>query len=136
MINLILLTLCIDMTPLEKAIWKVESSCHPGGEPFYGDNGKSAGPFQISALYWVDSGIGGEWPYTVFNLESSVRCFRGFQAKYAKPHRIPEGMSLSEAKARMHVGGPKALRATGEKKKRCDEYWERVQAAADSPLDD
>jgi len=118
-----------DMTPIERAIWQVESSQHPGGVPFYGDGGAAAGPFQIHKGYWIDSGIGGKYPQDLFDLKTSVRCFRGFMGRYAVPHRIPDGMSLYEAMARMHVGGPKALYATGKKKEHCDKYWENVQEA-------
>ena len=45
------------------------------------------------------------------------------------PHRIPEGMTKAEAMARMHNGGPAALRATGKKKENLDRYWSKVQKA-------
>jgi hypothetical protein len=47
--------------------------------------------------------------------------------RYAKPHRIPEGMTKDEAMARMHNGGPAALRATGKKKQNLDRYWAKVK---------
>ena len=123
--------LSIDMTPLERAIWKVESTCRTG--EIWGDyvNGvpKSAGAFQIGKPYFTDSKINGKWPDAVFDLDTSVLCFRAYMARYAKPHRIPEGMTKAEAMARMHNGGPAALRATGKKKENLDRYWSKVQKA-------
>tara|TARA_Y100001951_G_scaffold97336_1_gene96974 strand:- start:179 stop:592 length:414 start_codon:yes stop_codon:yes gene_type:complete len=119
--------LSIDMTPLERAIWQVESNCHPGGVPFYGDGGAAAGPMQVHRNYFLDSGIGGTYPQDLFELDTSVRCFRAYMKRYAKPHRIPEGMTKDEAMARMHNGGPAALRATGKKKQNLDRYWSKVK---------
>lgn len=119
--------LSIDMTPLERAIWQVESNCHAGGIPIYGDGGRAAGPFQIHKGYWQDSKIGGTYPQDLFELDTSVRCFRAYMNRYAKPHRIPEGMTKDEAMARMHNGGPAALRATGKKKQNLDRYWSKVK---------
>jgi hypothetical protein len=119
--------LSIDMTPLERAIWKVETNCRTG--EIWGDNHTSAGPFQIGKAYFTDSKIKGKWPDAVFDLDTSVRCFRAYMARYAKPHRIPEGMTKAEAMARMHNGGPAALRATGKKKENLDRYWSKVQKA-------
>ena len=119
--------LSIDMTPLERAIWKVESNCRTG--EIWGDNHTSAGPFQIGKPYFIDSNIKGKWPNAVFDLDTSVVCFRAYMDRYAKPYRIPTGMSRDEAMARLHNGGPNALRATGNKKKNLDRYWSKVQKA-------
>lgn len=119
--------LSIDMTPLERAIWKVETNCRTG--EIWGDNHTSAGGFQIGKPYFTDSKIKGKWPDAVFDLDTSVLCFRAYMARYAKPHRIPEGMTKAEAMARMHNGGPAALRATGKKKENLDRYWSKVQKA-------
>ena len=119
--------LSIDMTPLERAIWKVESNCRTG--EIWGDNHTSAGAFQIGKPYFTDSKIKGKWPDAVFDLDTSVRCFRAYMKRYAKPSRIPEGMTKAEAMARMHNGGPAALRATGKKKENLDRYWSKVQKA-------
>ena len=123
--------LSIDMTPLERAIWKVETNCRTG--EIWGDyvNGKpkSAGGFQIGNPYFTDSKLKGKWPDAVFDLDTSVLCFRAYMDRYAKPHRIPEGMTKAEAMARMHNGGPAALRATGKKKENLDHYWSKVKKA-------
>ena len=119
--------LSIDMTPLERAIWKVESNCRTG--EIWGDNHTSAGPLQIGKPYFIDSNIKGKWPNAVFDLDTSVVCFRAYMDRYAKSHRIPEGMTKIEAMARMHNGGPFALRATGKKKQNLDRYWSKVQNA-------
>ena len=119
--------LSIDMTPLERAIWKVETNCRTG--EIWGDNHTSAGAFQIGKPYFTDSKIKGKWPDAVFDLDTSVLCFRSYMARYAKPHRIPEGMTKAEAMARMHNGGPAALRATGKKKENLDRYWAKVKRA-------
>ncbi len=119
--------LSIDMTPLERAIWKVETNCRTG--EIWGDNFTSAGGFQIGKPYFTDSQIKGLWPEAVFDLDTSVRCFRAYMTRYAKPSRIPEGMTKAEAMARMHNGGPAALRATGKKKENLDRYWSKVQKA-------
>ena len=117
--------LSIDMTPLERAIWKVETNCRTG--EIWGDfvDGvpRSAGPYQIGSLYFQDSGVKGKWPESVFDLEKSVECFRAYMARYAKPHRIPDRMSLEEFKARSHVGGPK-----GPYRKSSLPYWKKVKA--------
>ena len=119
--------LSIDMTPLERAIWKVETNCRTG--EIWGDNHTSAGAFQIGKPYFTDSKIKGKWPDAVFDLDTSVLCFRAYMARYAKSHRIPAGMTKAEAMARMHNGGPAALRATGKKKENLDRYWSKVQKA-------
>jgi hypothetical protein len=119
--------LSIDMTPLERAIWKVETNCRTG--EIWGDNHTSAGAFQIGKPYFTDSKIKGKWPDAVFDLDTSVLCFRSYMARYAKPHRIPEDMTKAEAMARMHNGGPAALRATGKKKENLDRYWAKVKKA-------
>jgi len=117
--------LSVDMTPLEQAIWKVETNCQTG--EIWGDyvDGvpRSAGPFQIGSLFFQDSGVEGKWPDAVFDLDKSVETFRGFMARYAKPHRIPAGMSMNEFKARMQVGGPK-----GPYRKSSLPYWKKVKA--------
>ena len=117
----------IEMTTLERAIWQVESGC--GNGEIWGDNNTSAGPFQISKLYFIDSRLDGKWPQAVFDVNTSVVCFRAYMDRYAKPYRIPTGMSRDEAMARLHNGGPNALRATGNKKKNLDRYWSKVQKA-------
>tara|TARA_R100000655_G_scaffold28617_3_gene58123 strand:- start:1296 stop:1691 length:396 start_codon:yes stop_codon:yes gene_type:complete len=115
------IALSIDMTPLERAIWKVETNCRTG--EIWGDNHTSAGALQIGALYFQDSGIKGKWPQAVFDLDTSVLCFRGYMKRYAKPHRIPEGMSVEEFKARSHVGGPR-----GPFRKSSLPHWNKVKA--------
>ena len=107
--------LSIDMTPLERAIWKVETNCRTG--EIWGDNHTSAGGFQIGKPYFTDSKIKGKWPDAVFDLDTSVLCFRAYMETKA------------EAMARMHNGGPAALRATGKKKENLDRYWSKVQKA-------
>ena len=36
-------------------------------------------------------------------------------------------MSIEEVKARMHNGGPQALKATGKKKENLDRFWGAVK---------
>ena len=93
--------LSIDMTPLERAIWKVETNCRTG--EIWGDNHTSAGGFQIGKPYFTDSKIKGKWPDAVFDLDTSVLCFRAYMARYAKPHR--------------------------KKKENLDLYWSKVKKA-------
>ena len=125
LLELLTVLLTVEMTPLEQAIWKVETNCETG--EIWGDyvDGvpRSAGPFEIGAAYFSDSGVRGQWPEVVFDLKKSVECFRRYMARYAKPHRIPAGMSLKEFKARTHVGGPK-----GPYRKSSLPYWEKVKA--------
>lgn len=127
--NFLSLVVALEMTPLELAIWEVESGQFPGGTPFFGDNGAAAGPMQVHKNYWIDSGVGGKYPDSLFDLGHSVKCFRGYMDRYAIPSRIPSGSKMceNEIKARLHNGGPQALKATGKKKKNLDRYWEKVK---------
>ena len=118
-----------EMSKLERAIWAVESSCHPGGVPMFSDKGFTAGPYCLSKGAMLDSGVAGKWPDAVFDLQTSVDVFRGFQARYNKPHRLPAGTSYDYAAALMWNGGPNALKAPpGSRKwKRLQTYWGKVQ---------
>ena len=115
------------MTDLELAIWQVESSQQVG--PIWGDFvdglATSCGPFQVSKNYFIDSKQPGKWPDAVFELESSVMCFRSYMHRWG--YRIPDGMSFEEGASRLHNGGPNCLKATGQKKKNLDQYWSKVQ---------
>ena len=118
-----------EMSNLERAIWAVESSCHPGGVKLMADKGYTAGPLCISKAAMIDSRVSGKWPDAVFDLKTSVDVFRGFQARYNKPHRLPAGTSYNYAAALMWNGGPNALKALpgSRKHKRLQAYWAKVQ---------
>ena len=119
------------MTDLEIAIWVVESNQHPGGEPFFADRGFTAGPYCISKNYLADSRLPGRWPDAVFDLDFSVQVFRAYMARWGSEDRRPAGMSQEEFWARLHNGGPKAAKATGKKKERLDQYWDKVRKVLD-----
>ena len=121
-----------NMEPLLVAIWEVESSRHPGGVPFYADGGYTAGPLCISAAYLTDSRKPGRWPDAVFDLDYSCEVFRAYMARWGSKERIQTqapGMSQAEAWARLHNGGPQALRAKPgtKKRKNLDAYWAKVE---------
>ena len=120
------------MDPLLVAIWEAESSRHPGGEPFFADSGFTAGPLCVSKGYLTDSRLPGRWPDAVFDLEYSCQVFRAYMDRWGSDERIQAqapGMSRAEAWARLHNGGPQALRAKpGTKKRRnLDAYWAKVK---------
>jgi hypothetical protein len=100
------------------AIRFVESSSRPPHLVPDGDGGASIGPFQIGRLYWMDSGVDGEWE-DCRDLEYSRRVVLAYFRRYGK-----EALRVGdwERLARMHNGGPR-----GHLKQATRTYWFKVE---------
>ena len=113
-----------EMTPLELAIWSVESDQRTGA--ILGDNGNARGPLQIWRACWIDAtqfdpSIGGTYEDCA-DLEYAVRIFRAYTARYATERRL--GRTPTDIdKARIWNGGP-----NGDKKSATLGYAEKVRA--------
>jgi len=123
MVGIFLAAAAIYLSPLEKAVHMVESSGSTASG-IVGDNGDAIGPMQIHRGCWTDAveyndSIGGEYS-DCDGLEYSLKIFRAYLARYAKPKRIGS-MPYDEAAARIWNGGP-----NGHKKKATLKYWKKV----------
>jgi len=107
-------------TPLESAIWQVETSQCESDCP-KGDGGSARGPLQIHRCCWVDVKRDGEEYSDCEGLDYSIEVFRRYTARYATAKRL--GRPPSDAdKARIWNGGP-----NGFKKKNTEGYWLKVK---------
>jgi len=100
-----------ELSPLELAIWSVESNQRTGA--ILGDNGNALGPLQIWRSCWIDAtqfdpSIGGVYE-DVANLEYAVRIFRAYTARYAIERRIGRPVTDID-RARCWNGGPNGFR--------------------------
>jgi len=108
-----------DFVPLFAAIRQVESGWAASARDLVGDGGRSIGPYQISRVYWIDSGIRGEWKLCR-NRGYAERTIVAYWRRYC-----PEAMRQRnfEVLARVHNGGP-----MGPRKSATSPYWGLVQA--------
>jgi len=122
---------------LLRAMRIVESGGNDDGA--VGDGGMAIGAYQIWKVYWKDAleydpSIGGVYK-DCFNRAYSERVIRAYWARYATKKRLGRIPTL-EDRARIHNGGPNALKATGNKKKNLDRYWHKVKKELLSLSDD
>ena len=120
---LCLVTVTPDLTPIERAVWHVETSQRTG--PIVGDGGAALGPLQIHRGCWQDAvqydpSIGGKYE-DVADLGYAVKIFRAYTARYATAKRL--GRTPTDIdRARIWNGGP-----NGYKKKATLGYAEKVR---------
>lgn len=121
------LTLTAYSAPLE-AFWGALHTVESGGAvgPIRGDNGAALGPLQIRRAYFQDSRVPGRVPgqyEDCADLAYSRRVVSSYLQRYA-----PKAWAAGDcdALARVHNGGPNALRATGKKKQNLDRYAAKV----------
>jgi hypothetical protein len=107
------------LTPLESAIWQVETGRCPGDCPL-GDNGNALGPLQIWEIAWTDVKQPGESYEDCKDLDYSVEVFRRYTARYATQKRLGHAPT-DEDHARIWNGGP-----NGYKKNSTLGYWSKV----------
>ena len=113
---------CAELNPkFVSAIHQVETGGREGA--IVGDNGAALGPLQIHRVYWIDSGIKGNYLQCT-NLAYSTKVMAAYLNRYC-----PAAVSNSnyEIMARIHNGGPK-----GPTKKATDKYWSRVRSKLDA----
>jgi len=119
-------------TSLLQAMCAVESNCD-GSK--VGDGGKAIGPYQIWEIYWTDAvkfdpSIGGNYEDCV-GKEYSEKIILAYWQRYANEKRLGRPVT-NQDRAKIHNGGPNALKAKGKKKKNLDTYWTRVQGKLNS----
>jgi len=107
------------MTPLESAIWQVETGRCPGDCPL-GDNGNALGPLQIWEIAWTDVQRPGESYKDCKDLDYSVEIFRRYTARYATMKRLGHEPTQEDL-ARIWNGGPNGFKKTSTKI-----YWSKV----------
>jgi len=110
----------ISITPLESAIWQVETSQCESDCP-KGDNGAATGPLQIHECCWEDVKRDGENYSDCEGLDYSLEIFRRYMRRYATEKRLKRSVS-DEDRARIWNGGP-----NGWQRKSTENYWKRVQ---------
>lgn len=117
------LTLTAYSAPRE-AFWGALHSVESGGGlgAIIGDNGAALGPLQIHRGYWADSRVPGRYEDCA-DLAYSRRVVSAYLQRYAK---AAFDAGDCDALARIHNGGPNALRATGQKKRNLDRYSAKV----------
>ena len=108
------------MSPLESAVWQVESGQCESTCP-EGDNGNAIGPFQIWECAWSDVKLDGEEYSDCEDLDYSLEIFRRYMQRYATQGRLGH-TPTSQDKARIWNGGP-----NGFKKESTKEYWDKVK---------
>jgi hypothetical protein len=109
---------------------RIVESGGTNGDGAIGDGGMAIGAYQIWKVYWKDAleydpSIGGVYK-DCFNRAYSERVVRAYWARYATKKRLGRVPTL-EDRARIHNGGPNALKATGIKKQNLDRYWHKVK---------
>ena len=104
------------------ALHAVESGGRLGG--IRGDNMAALGPLQIHRAYWLDSGVKGSYSQCS-ELAYSRAVVSAYMRRYA-PKAWAGGTDL-ETLAKIHNGGPNAMRATGKKLTNLNAYWHKIQ---------
>ena len=89
-----------------------------------GDNGAALGPYQLHRAYWLDSGIKGSYSQCS-DLAYSRAVVSAYMRRYA-PRAWAGGTDL-ETLAKIHNGGPNAMKATGQKLTNLNRYWKKIQ---------
>ena len=89
-----------------------------------GDNMAALGPLQIHRAYWLDSGVKGSYSQCS-DLTYSRAVVSAYMRRYA-PKAWAGGTDL-ETLAKIHNGGPNAMRATGKKLANLNAYWHKIQ---------
>ena len=116
------LSAVISMTPLQDAIWQVETSQCESDCP-KGDNGAATGPLQIHRACWEDVKRDGEKYSDCAGLDYSLEVFQRYMLRYATEKRLMRSVT-DQDRARIWNGGP-----NGWKKDSTIGYWEKVQNA-------
>lgn len=90
------------LTPLFEAIALVETGGEPDPDSAVGDNGRSLGRYQIGRLYWLDSGVPGDWS----DVRDPAYARRAMLAYWRR--WCPHALSIHDfhTLARYHNGGP------------------------------
>lgn len=108
------------LTPLESAVWQVETGQCPGPDCPLGDDGNALGPLQIWRIAWTDVQKPGESYADCKDLDYSVEIFRRYTARYATAKRLGHEPTQEDL-ARIWNGGP-----NGFKKTSTESYWSKV----------
>jgi hypothetical protein len=108
------------LTPLESAVWQVETGQCPGPDCPLGDGGNALGPLQIWRIAWTDVQRPGESYEDCKDLDYSVEIFRRYTARYATAKRLGHEPT-NEDLARIWNGGPNGFKKTSTKI-----YWSKV----------
>jgi len=108
------------LTPLESAVWQVETGQCPGPDCPLGDGGNALGPLQIWRIAWTDVQKPGESYADCKDLNYSVEIFRRYTARYATAKRLGHEPTQEDL-ARIWNGGP-----NGFKKTSTESYWSKV----------
>jgi hypothetical protein len=124
------LTLTAYSAPPER-FWGALHQVETGGAlgATLGDNGKALGPLQIHRAYHADSRVGNAGDYArCADLAYSRRVVSAYLQRYAKAAWDKGDRNSCDLLARVHNGGPNALRATGQKKRNLDRYAAKVMS--------
>ena len=130
-IRTLTLTLTLTLTAYsapQEAFWGALHIVESGGAlgAIKGDyvNGQpyALGSYQIHMAYFIDSGVKGDY-LQCSDLAFSRKVVTAYLQRYA-----PKAWAAGDcdALARVHNGGPNALRATGQKKRNLDRYAAKV----------
>jgi hypothetical protein len=120
-----LLSVSLSMTPLESAIWQVETNQCELDCP-KGDGGNAIGPLQIHRCCWEDVKRDGEQYSDCEGLDYSFEIFDRYMSRYATPERLERSVT-NEDKARIWNGGP-----NGWRKDSTNNYWNKVRKELES----
>ena len=115
-----LLSMSLSITPLQSAIWQVETNQCESDCP-KGDGGDAIGPLQIHRCCWEDVKRDGEQYSDCEGLDYSFEIFDRYMSRYATEKRLKRCVT-DEDRARIWNGGP-----NGYKKESTEMYWKRVQ---------
>lgn len=126
------LTLTAYSAPCER-FWGALHSVESGGAlgaikgDYVNSQPRALGPLQIHRGYWSDSRVPGRYEDCA-DLAYSRRVVSAYLQRYAKAAWDKGDRNSCDLLARVHNGGPNALRATGQKKRNLDRYSAKVMS--------
>ncbi len=119
-----------DMSPIEDAIWAVESNRCQSGCP-KGDSQNARGPLQIWRGAWSDCKRNDETYEMCESLEYSLKIFRRYCERYLTVKRLGR-VATDEDRAKLWNGGPNFFRTKSQKKlDNLARYWAKVKKELD-----
>ena len=114
------------MTPIEDAIWCVESNRCESNCPS-GDNAKARGALQIHRICFDTVKREGETYGMVDSLEFSLERFRRTMKRFVTKKRLKRKPTLEDM-AKCWNGGGSWFRGSKKKQANLDRYWSKVKA--------
>ena len=114
-----------DMSPIEDAIWAVESNRCEFDCPS-GDNSKARGALQIHRICFDTVKRDGETYEMVDSLEFSLEIFRRTMKRFVTKKRLKREPTLEDM-AKCWNGGGSWFKGSEKKQANLERYWQKVK---------